>query len=90
MASNAVIRAGVDIIGVLLREELLLDQKKKRKTRRFWMRQWILKRNQLGASETLLKELALEDIEGYRNHLRISEEKFLLSKIQDNIKKQEQ
>lgn len=54
------------------------------------MRQWILRRNQLGASETLLKELALEDIEGYRNHLRISEEKFLLSKIQDNIKKQEQ
>jgi hypothetical protein len=49
---------------------------KKRKKRRFWARPWILRRNQLGASEILLKELALEDTEGYRNHLRMSEEKY--------------
>ncbi|KAL1487901.1 hypothetical protein ABEB36_015286 [Hypothenemus hampei] len=49
------------------------------------------KRNRLGASETLLKELALEDKEAYRNHLRMSEEKFdeLLLKIKNHVKKQD-
>lgn len=94
MASNAVVRECVPIVAVLLKEELkiiLCNMNKNRKKRRFWVRQWILRRNRLGASETLLKELALEDIEGYRNHLRMSEEKFneLLSKVHDCIKKQD-
>jgi imidazole glycerol phosphate synthase subunit HisF len=79
MASNAVVRLGVEVLTVALREEqrkFLLDMNKKRKKRRFWARPWILKRNQLGASEILLKELALEDTEGYRNHLRMPEEKY--------------
>ncbi|KAJ8927089.1 hypothetical protein NQ314_020484 [Rhamnusium bicolor] len=48
-------------------------------------------RNQYGVSETLLKELALEDKEGYKNHLRMSEEKFeqLLVKIGPKIQKQD-
>nr|CAI5853840.1 unnamed protein product [Callosobruchus analis] len=65
---------------------------KSRKKRRFWVRQWILRRTRLiGASETLLKELATEDKDGYRNYLRMSEEKFeeLLSKVQNSIKKQD-
>lgn len=53
--------------------------RKKRKTRRFWVRQWISRRNQLGASEGLLKEIALEDKEEYRNHLRMSEKKIQLT-----------
>ncbi|KAI4455677.1 hypothetical protein MML48_9g00012276 [Holotrichia oblita] len=70
---------------------MLCDMNKSRKKRRFWVKQWILRRNRLGASETLLKELALEDKEGYRNHLRMSEERFdeLLSKVQNCIKKQD-
>ncbi|XP_023312161.1 uncharacterized protein LOC111692397 [Anoplophora glabripennis] len=94
MASNAVVRECVQSIAVLLKEELKRianNMNKGRKKRRFWVRQWILRRNRLGASETLLKELALEDKEGYRNQLRMSEEKLeeLLSKVQDVIKKQD-
>jgi hypothetical protein len=79
MASNAVVRLGVEVLTLALREELrkiLLDMNKKRKKRCFWARPWILRRNQLGASETLQKELALEDTESYRNHLRVPEEKY--------------
>lgn len=94
MASNEVVRECVETIAVLLKEELrgiLYNMKKSRRKRRFWVRQWILRRNRLGASATLLKELALEDKEGYKNHLRMSEEKFdeLLSKVQNSIKKQD-
>nr|CAI5843406.1 unnamed protein product [Callosobruchus analis] len=64
---------------------------KSRKKRRFWVGQRILRRTRLGASETLLKELAAEDKDGYRNYLRMSEEKFeeLLSKVQNSVKKQD-
>jgi hypothetical protein len=33
---------------------------------------WILRREQLGASTQLLMELAAEDSDSYRNHLRMS------------------
>lgn len=94
MASNVLVGECVKIIAILLKQELqnvLFNMRKKRKTRRFWVRQWILRRNQLGASEGLLKELASEDKEEYRNHLRMSEEKFneLLGKVQDRLKKQD-
>lgn len=48
--------------------------KKKKKFKRkllIWVRKWISRRNRLGASETLLKELALEDKVAYNNHLII-------------------
>lgn len=94
MSSNAVVSECVQIVADLLKKELeriVCNMNKSRKKRRFWVRQWILRRNTLGASKTLLKELALEDKEGYRNHLRMSEEKFdeLLSKIQNCITKQD-
>jgi hypothetical protein len=53
MASNAVVGLGVEV----LTDELgnfLLDMNKKRKKRYFWARPWILRKNKLGASETLL------------------------------------
>ncbi|KAI4465080.1 homeobox-like domain superfamily [Holotrichia oblita] len=94
MASYEVVRECPQIITVLLKEKLrgmLCDMNKNCKKRRSWVKQWILRRNRLGASETFLKELALKDKEGYRNHLRMSEERFaeLLSKVQDCIKKQD-
>jgi hypothetical protein len=52
MASNAVVGLGVEV----LTDELgnfLLDMNKKRKKRYFWARPWILRKNKLGASETL-------------------------------------
>lgn len=67
----------------MLQEELRTIQSSK--NRRFWVRRWILRRNLLGASEPLLRELALEDNGGYRDHLRTSEEKCeeLLLQVQD-------
>lgn len=40
------------------------------------MRPWIARRNLLGASNTLLRELAVEDPDSYCNHLRMDESKF--------------
>lgn len=47
------------------------------------MRSWIGQRNQLGISNTLLNELAIEDSSSYFNFLRINEEMFnvLLQKV---------
>ncbi|KAK9736842.1 hypothetical protein QE152_g11271 [Popillia japonica] len=79
MASYEVVRECAQIIAVLLKEKLrgmLCNMNKTRKKRRFWVKQWLLRRNRFGASETLLKELALEDKEGYKNHLKMSEGRF--------------
>ncbi|KAL1493696.1 hypothetical protein ABEB36_009391 [Hypothenemus hampei] len=43
----------------------------------------------MGASETLLKELAAEYIQGYKNHLRMAEEKFEERKVHPKIQKKD-
>jgi hypothetical protein len=48
----------------------------KRKKRRWWVRSWILRRNDLGTSARLFKELELEDPSSYANILRLSVPKF--------------
>lgn len=66
----------------------LLKNKKKRR-RRVWVRDWISRREDFGASSCLLHEMRLEDHDGYRNHLRMLPEKFdeLLGKIENKITK---
>nr|CAI5834690.1 unnamed protein product [Callosobruchus analis] len=54
-------------------KEILL---KKKKGKRIWMRDWIRRRNELGASSRLLRELAEEDPSSYMNVLRLSLPKF--------------
>lgn len=54
----------------------LCEQMLKRKKRRWWVRSWILRRNDLGASARLFKELELEDPSSYANILRMSVPKF--------------
>lgn len=67
--------------------KLMRDKKKKR--RRVWVRDWISRREDFGASSCLLKEMRQEDHDGYKNHLRMLPEKFdeLLGKIGDKITK---
>nr|CAI5824196.1 unnamed protein product [Callosobruchus analis] len=48
-------------------KEILLKKKKKK---RIWVRDWIRRRNELGASSRLLRELAVEDPSSYMNFLR--------------------
>jgi hypothetical protein len=58
-------------------------RKKKLKKRCWCVKPWIMTRNILGASNTLLVEWTSEDRDMYKNHLRMSREQFfeLLSKV---------
>ncbi|CAH1974418.1 unnamed protein product [Acanthoscelides obtectus] len=94
MDANEVVQACIAAICELLNEEMrdiLSNFDRKCRKRQFWVRTWIFRRNKLGVSGTLLKELALEDNDAYKNHLRMSEEQFqrLLLKIKSKIQKQD-
>lgn len=52
----------VEIAIIKIIEELLVIKRKHETLeKRIWVKKWIKRRNQLGASNTLLKELAVED-----------------------------
>lgn len=88
MSSNEVVRLGVALICDHLICEL--SKKKLRKRRRWWVRSWVLRRQALGASNRLLRELAEEDPDAYLNHLRMNKEKFdeLLTMVSPLIQKE--
>lgn len=92
MENNAVVRAGVNCVAAILYGVLqdYLDKKKKKK-RSIWVRKWLTRRCELGASATLLTELAEEDVTSYKNHLRMSVAKFeeLLRLVEPIIQKHE-
>lgn len=67
MANNYVLHAAADVFEQIL----ILELKKKTKKREYWVRKWISRRNTLGASETLLKELHFEDPRSFCNLLRV-------------------
>ena len=41
-----------------------------------WVREWIGRRDKLGSSATLLRELAIDDFQSYRNIMRLAITKF--------------
>lgn len=43
----------------------------------WWVKPWVSKRTNLGASLTLLREWAKENPEVYKNHLRMKEDQFV-------------
>lgn len=67
----------------VISEIIKLRQTKKKKQKRVWIKSWIQRRNALGASSTLMRELASEDPDSYCNFLRINEDMFniLLKKV---------
>ena len=85
MAANELMREGVVVICDYLIKECqhILEKSNKRRKRRLWVKPWIMRRNTLGASNTLLVEWKSEDLDKYKNHLRMSREQFfeLLSKV---------
>lgn len=93
MASSkkAVMRTSVRLLCSQISQELQNELKKfkNKKTRRWWVKKWILRRNTLGASEHLLREFATEDESLYKNHLRMSKDQFevLLHRITPKIQK---
>ena len=62
-----------------------------RKPRRFWVRPWLLRRELYGQYDTLMQELAAEDIDGYISFQRICPELFqeLLSMVGPAIEKKD-
>lgn len=71
-----------------LKNEISIEM---RQRKRMWERKWITRRNEYGASATLLKELAGEDKVEYFSALRMSEESFsyLLSKVEPMLTKKD-
>lgn len=67
----------------VIEQLIIIKREYEARKKRIWVKKWINRRNQLGASNTLLKELAVEDPKSYFNYLRIDEEMFniLLEKI---------
>ncbi|KAF0712129.1 protein ALP1-like [Aphis craccivora] len=68
-------------------KELIKLKRENRKVakKKLWVKTWILRRNQLGASNTLLRELALEDQQSYFNFLRINESMFNILLQKDHL-----
>jgi hypothetical protein len=73
-AKKKIVRAGVRILCRHLQN--VIRNRKQRKSRRCWVRPWILRRRQEGASVKLLAELAKDDLDAYKTHLRMSKVKF--------------
>jgi len=91
MSATEVVSVGIELISLALAEECrkILEKRKKRRPRRWWVKPWFRRREQLGTSTQLLAELAAEDSDSYRNHLRMSEAQldFLLQKFSPLIQK---
>lgn len=68
---------------MFLNKYLFWNWKKKTEKREYWVRKWISRRNTLGASGTLLKELHFEDPRSFCNFLRVDSDMFyeLLQKV---------
>ena len=92
MAANELVREGVVVVCDYLIKECqhILEKINKRKKTTV-IKPCIMRRNTLGASNTLLVEWTSEDLDMYKNHLRMSREQFfeLLSKAKPYIEKQD-
>jgi hypothetical protein len=79
----------VAVVSYLVMKKLARLREKKK--RRFWVRPWITRRQQLGAYDNLMQELAAEDIPGYiafqRVHPQVFEE--ILDSIRPLIQRQD-
>ena len=77
MSATEVVSVGIELISLALAEECrkILEKRKKHRPRRWWVKPWIRRREQLGVSTQLrvLVELPAEDSDSYSNHLRMSE-----------------
>ncbi|GFU92195.1 reverse transcriptase domain-containing protein [Trichonephila clavipes] len=88
--SEELVLSGVLILSKVIKKELIRRQNVKRKKRKVWVKPWVGRRTEYGASHTLLKELKNEDHTAYRNMLRITGEQFdeLLEMVRGKLSKQ--
>ncbi|XP_046663525.1 uncharacterized protein LOC124356515 [Homalodisca vitripennis] len=87
---RSAVATSISVLGEGLADEAneIFLRLRPRKPRSCWTRKWISRRTNLGASK-LLEELATEDVDSFRNHLRMSELKFeeLLKHVAPRIQK---
>ena len=55
--------------------------KKKRRTRTIWVREWLLKRDEMGAYNNIVEQLRLSDEFEYRKYFRMNEDSFKVNLI---------
>lgn len=86
-------REAAKVVSELLIQELrnYLKNSNKQKTRRVWVREWIRRRNLLGATSGVCRELSLEDQNSYKNFFRMEPNLFwvLLHKVKATIQKKD-
>ncbi|GFS90550.1 DDE Tnp4 domain-containing protein [Trichonephila clavipes] len=70
--SEELVVSGVLVLSKVIKKELIRRQNAKRKKRKVWVKPWVGRRTEYGASHTLLKELKNEDHTANRNMLRIT------------------
>ncbi|GFW63178.1 putative nuclease HARBI1 [Trichonephila clavipes] len=89
--SEELVLSGVLVLSKVIKKELIRRQNAKRKERKVWVKPWVGRRTEYGASHTLLKELKNEDHTAYRNMLRITGEQFdeLLEMVRGKLSKQD-
>ena len=66
---NALLIASVGIV-------LSVAVRRKRKPRSHWVRSWLARRNQKGVYNNLITEMRLEDVESFRQYLRMNTASF--------------
>lgn len=88
---SEVVRAGVVVLATVLKKELERKERERQRRRTVWVKSWIQKRQQFGASSTLLRELRDEDPLSYRNILRMNPIQFdcLLQMVHDIIQRKD-
>ena len=88
---SEVVRAGVVVVAAILKRELKRKERERKHRRTVWVKSWIQKRQQSGASATLLRELRDEDPLSYRNILRMNPTQFdcLLQMVHDMIQRKD-
>ncbi|GFW03138.1 putative nuclease HARBI1 [Trichonephila clavipes] len=89
--SEELVLSGVLVLSKVIKKELIRRQNAIRKKRKVWVKPWVGRRTEYGASHTLLKELKNEDHTAYRNMLRITGEQFdeLLEMVRGKLSKQD-
>ncbi|XP_065069253.1 putative nuclease HARBI1 [Rhopilema esculentum] len=70
---------------------LLIRRRRRRIARRMWVKSWIERRNELGAYQNLVQELASEDKPMYQRYFRLNEDLFksLLAKVRPMIQRKD-
>lgn len=84
-------KCAIRIFRVLCEELSDVIEAEENKTKREWVRKWVGRREKLGVSALLLKELAVEDATEYRRFLRMTPGNFedLLRMVSPSIQRQD-